>query len=455
MEERRVALFIVSLGSFLTPFMASSINVAIPLIEKDFSVKAALLTWIASSYLLSAAIFLIPFGKIADIYGRKKILKLGVIIYISASVFSGFSPSFLFFIFSRILQGLGGAIILSASVAILTSMFPVGERGEALGLNVAAVYLGLSLGPFIGGFLTQNLGWRSLFILNIPLGMLIILLAHLKLKRELCEAEKGKFDLIGFLIYSFMLAITLCGFSFLPKLIGSLMILTGFLGFLAFVKWENRVENPILNINLFKENKVFTFSNLAALINYSATFAVSFLLSIYLQHIKGFNPQNAGVILSSQPIVQALFSPAAGKLSDIIEPRVIASIGMALTFITLLSFSFLSDSSSLIFILISLIVLGLSFALFSSPNTNAVMSSIKEKFYGVASATLATMRLIGQSLSMGISGVVFAIYIGESEVTIEHHSILLKAIKTLFIIFAFLCFIGIFASLKRGKIIYK
>jgi len=394
-------LLTVSLGSFLTPFMVSSVNVAVPLIEEEFSVNAVLLTWIALSYLLSAAIFLIPFGKIADVYGRKKIFKFGILIYTVASIFSAFSTSFSFFIFFRFLQGLGGAMILSAGVAILTSIFPSGERGEALGLNTAAVYLGLSFGPFIGGFLTQNLGWRSLFILNAPLGILILFLLHLKLKGEWCEVEKRKFDLIGSLIYGFTLATMLCGFSFLPKLTGALMILTGFLSFLIFVKWESKIENPILNLNLFKENKVFIFSNLAALINYSATFAVGFLLSIYLQYVKGLNPQDTGVVLSSQPIIQALLSPIAGKLSDKIEPRIIASTGMALTFITLSSFSFLSASSSLTFILVNLIVLGLSFALFSSPNTNAVMSSVKEKFYGAASATLATMRLTGQSLSMG------------------------------------------------------
>ncbi|MBS7655967.1 MFS transporter [Candidatus Bathyarchaeota archaeon] len=432
--------------------MTSSINVAIPLIEKDLNVNAALLNWISLSYLLSAAVFLVPFGKIADIYGRKKIFKIGILIYMIASILSSFSTSFLYLISFRVLQGLGGAMILSAGVAILTSIFPIGERGRILGINVAAVYLGLSFGPFLGGFLTQNLGWRILFLLNAPLAALIIFLIYLKLRREWVEAKEEGFDLIGSLIYGFMLTTMLCGLSFLSKKIGVLMSLISFLSFLIFIKFEAKIENPILNINLFRENKVFIFSNLATLINYSATFAVSFLLSLYLQYIKSLNPQDTGLILAFQPIIQALFSPTAGKLSDKIEPRIIASIGMSLTFISLFSLSFLSNESSLNFILINLILLGLSFALFASPNTNAVMSSVEKRFYGVASATLATMRLIGQSLSMSITGLTFTIYIGEAEITIEKYQILLNSIKMLFMFFSFLCFAGIFASLKRGKL---
>ncbi|GAH61757.1 unnamed protein product, partial [marine sediment metagenome] len=224
------------------------------------------------------------------------------------------------------------------------------------------------------------------------------------------------------------------------------------LGILIFIRWEMKVKSPVLNIELFKNNPVFTFSNLAALISYSATFAVAFLLSLYLQYTKGLNPQNAGLILLSMPAMQAIFSPLAGRLSDRIEPRIIASVGMGLTTIGLVLLIFLDQNTAIEFILVSLIILGFGFALFSSPNTNAVMSSVDKRFYGVASATLATMRQIGMMLSMGIAMLLFALFIGRVEITPEYYPAFVSSLKIAFVIFAILCFGGIFASLARGKI---
>jgi len=218
------------------------------------------------------------------------------------------------------------------------------------------------------------------------------------------------------------------------------------------MKWETKTESPIFNIDLFKENKVFAFSNLAALINYSATFAVSFLMSLYLQLIKGLHPQEAGMILVSQPIMQAIFSPLAGKLSDRIEPRLVASIGMGITALGLFFFTFLDQKTTTPFIMSSLILIGLGFALFSSPNTNAVMSSVEKKFYGVASGTLGTMRATGMMFSMGMVMLIFALYMGRTQISPSHYPLFMKSLKTGFIIFTALCVAGIFASLARGRV---
>jgi len=445
-------LIVTTLGSFLTTFMSSSINIALPSIGKEFSIDAILLSWIATSYLLTITIFLIPFGRIADMYGKKKTFIYGIFIYSISSFFSAFSFSAILLIILRILQGIGGAMIFSTVIAILSLAYPINERGKALGINIAATYLGLSLGPFLGGFLIQYFGWRSIFITNMFLGLIIIILTIWKIKGEWIEIRKEKFDFIGSIIYSLVIIAIIYGFSLLSTILGILLVLIGVIGILIFIKWEKKVTYPILNINLFKNNIVFTFSNIAALINYSATFAVSFLLSLYLQYIKGFDPQNAGLILVSQPIVQAIFSPFAGKLSDKIEPRIIASIGMMITTIGLYSLIFLNEKTFLEFIIASLILLGFGFALFSSPNTNAIMSSVERKFYGIASAILATMRSIGQTFSMGISTLIFTIYIGNVQITQEYYPFFLESIKVVFTIFSFLCFIGIFASFARGKL---
>jgi EmrB/QacA subfamily drug resistance transporter len=414
--------------------------------------NAVLLSWVATAYLLAAAVFLVPFGRLADIHGRKKVFAAGIVVYTLGSLLCGFSTSSAMLLSWRVMQGIGSAMMFGTALAIITSVFPPDERGRALGINVAAVYVGLSLGPFLGGLLTQHLGWRSVFLANVPLGLIMISFVLWKLKGEWAEARGERFDFVGALGYGGAIVAIMYGFSVLPAMWGIGIIAAGALGILAFVTWEMRVKSPVVNMSLFRRNTAFVMSNLAALINYSATFAVTFLLSLYLQYVKGFTPQYAGFILVAQPIVMAIFSPIAGRLSDKIEPRIVASVGMALTTAGLVLFAFLGDGTTLAFIIPGLIVLGLGFGLFSSPNTNAVMSSVERRFYGVAAGTVSTMRLIGQMLSMGLAMLIFAVVIGRVEITPEYYSQFLSSVKIAFIVFAALCFVGIFASLARGKV---
>jgi EmrB/QacA subfamily drug resistance transporter len=451
-SEKNSALLVATLASFLTPFMTSAVIIALPSIGKEFSLNAILLSWVPTSYILAAAVFLVPFGRLADIYGRKKIFTCGIFIYTASSFFTAISDSATALIFSRILQGIGSAMIFSTAVAIVTSAFPIEERGRVLGINVAAVYLGLSVGPFLGGFLTQQLGWRSIFWANVLLGLIIIASIYWKLKGEWAEAKGEKFDLAGSLIYSLAIISIMYGFSLLPSIPGGALILLGIVNLLVFVRFENKREHPVLDTNLFRGNVTFAFSNLAALINYSATSAVAFLLSLYLQYLKRLSPQDAGLILLFQPAMMTIFSPLAGRLSDRIEPRIVASTGMAFTTAGLFLFIFLNENTSRSLIMAYLILLGFGFALFSSPNTNAIMSSVEKRFYGIASGTLATMRLTGQMLSLGIAMLIFAIYIGRVRITPEYYPLFLKSAKAAFAVFSALCFVGIFASLARGKV---
>jgi len=450
--NRKIVLFVATMGSFLAPFMGSSINIALPSIGREFAMDAILLSWVATAYLLAAAVFTVPLGRVADIYGRKKIFTYGIVIYTVSSLLLAMSTSATMLISLRVLEGIGGAMIFGTGIAMLTSVFPPGERGRALGINVAAVYLGLSLGPFIGGILTQHFGWRSIFLVTVPLGLIVIVFILWKLKGEWAEAKGDKFDLSGSIIYGITLVALIYGLSLLPAMSGIWSIIIGIIGIWIFIKWETKMRSPVLHMELFKNNTVFVFSNLAALINYSATFAVAFLLSLYLQYTKGLDPQSAGLILVSMPATQAILSPVAGRLSDRVEPRILASVGMGITAIGLILLTFLAQNTTIEFVLASLIVLGFGFALFSSPNTNAVMSCVEKRSYGVASATLATMRQVGMMLSMGIAMVIFSIYIGRVEITPEYYSAFVSGLKIAFVIFAVLCFAGIFASLARGKL---
>lgn len=444
-------LIVTTMSSFLVPYMGSSVNIALPPIGTGFRMDAVVLSWVVTSYLLASAIFLLPFGRLADIYGRKKVYQCGIILFTLWSLLLGISTSATMLIILRVLQGMGAAMIYGPAIAILTSVFPAGERGRALGINVAAVYSGLSAGPFFGGLLTHHFGWRSIFISVVPIGSIILFLTFSKLKTEWAEAKGETIDLTGSILSSAALIAIMYGFSLLPTQAGVWLIALGSLGILLFAKWETRATHPLLDMQLFLNNRVFAFSNLAALTNYSATFAVSFLLSLYLQYLKGLTPQQAGLILMCQPVVQATISPFAGRLSDRIEPRVVASMGMSLTAFGLALLAFLNAKTFLPYVVMSLIILGFGFALFSSPNTNAAMGSVEKRSYGVASATLGTMRLTGNMFSMGIVAMLFSIYIGRIQITPDHYLLFLASLKTAFAIFATLCFGGIFASLARGR----
>ncbi len=450
--SKRIALFATTLSSFLTTFIVSANNIAIKSIAVEFSLNAVKLNWVSLSYFVTAAIFLVPIGKIADIYGRKKIYNYGLIVFSIASLLSAIATNDNFLIISRALQGFGSAMIFATGIAILSSVYPQSDRGRVLGYNLAATYLGLSIGPVIGGFMVHYFGWRSIYFGGFVFSLLIVPLIYYKLKGEWAEAKGEKLDILGSVIYMIGLFGVMYGFSILSELSGVILLITGIIILILFLKLEERSSSPILDLSRFKKNTVFILSNLAAFINYSATFAVGYLLSLYLLYIKGLTPDKAGIIMIAQPITMALFSPLAGRLSDKREPQVLASIGMGLTTLGLIPFIFLGYETTTLYIVLSLVLIGLGFSLFSSPNTNAIMSSVERKFYGVASASVGTMRLTGQSISFGIVTLLFTIYIGKVKITPEYYPKFLESSHTAFIIFAILCALGTFASMARGKL---
>ena len=448
---RRTALAVSMVSSFLTPFMASSMNVAMPLIGKEFGLNAVTLSWVLTAYILTAAMFLVPFGRLADITGRKRIFALGLGLDMCGATLGALAPSATLLILARALQGVGGAMIFGTGIAILTSVYPPGARGRALGLNTAAVYSGLSLGPVLGGFIVHASGWRAIFLVTIPIAATALGLAVFRLKGEWADARGERFDLTGAVVFGAGLVSLMYGFSRLPSFSGFALVAAGLAALALFVLWELRHPAPLIDLGLFRCNRIFAFSNLAALFNYSATAAVAFLMSLYLQYIKGLPPYKAGFVLVAQPIVMALASPFAGRLSDRTEPRLIASVGMALSAAGLFLFSFIGPGTGFGFIVATLICLGLGFGLFSSPNTNAVMSSVETRHLGIASASLGTMRLTGQMMSAGITMMIFALVMGREPITPALYPLFLRSAHVAFVFFAVLCVAGIFASLARGN----
>lgn len=449
---KKVVLLVATMTFFLFPFVASSVNIALPSIGRDLSLDAVTLAWVATAYLLSSAAFLVPFGRMADIHGRKKIFTLGIIIFTLTSLLSGMASSGVMLITLRVLQGVGVAMFVGTGVALLTSAFPAAERGKVLGINAAAVYAGLSLGPVLGGVVTRHLGWRSIFFLTVPPGLAIIGLVLWKMRGAWTGAKGERFDFAGSAIYSLALVALIYGFTLLPDVPGVWLVVGGVIGLVAFARWESRIRSPVLDLNLFRHSRAFTFSGLAALLEYSPVLAVSFLISLYLQYVKGFDPESAGLVLVVMPAASAIVAPLAGRLSDRIEPRIIASAGMALTAIGVAIFGFLNEKTPLELIIGNLVLVGFGQALFSSPNTNAIMSSAPKTAYGVASAIVATMRQIGFVLGMGVAMLMLALHIGRVQITPEYYPLFQESARASFIILAILCFCGIFVSLARGKV---
>ena len=446
----RSALIVATLTSFMGPFMISSANVALPAIQADFQMDAVQLSWIATAYLLAMAVGLVPAGKIADIYGRKKIFATGLGIYTIGSGLAAFANSGTILIGLRIVQGLGAALFVTTGMAIITSIFPPNKRGRVIGIYVAAVYIGLSVGPFAGGFLTHYFGWRSIFLIMLPLGLFSLLLTLHYLKGEWLGEPGQRLDVVGCLLYAAAILAMVYGATRLPEILGLVLLFAGCFLLFIFIRHQLSAQFPVFEVRLFTGNKTFAYSSMAALLNYSATFAVTFLLSLYLQYLKGMSPQTTGSILMAQPIVMAAVSPLAGRLSDRTEPRLLATAGMIITVVGISLFSMLQADTQPSLIVANLILLGFGFALFSSPNMNAIMGAVEKRYYGLASGTVATMRLLGQMLSMAIATVVLSLIIGHKTIVPGNYGLFLLSIHIIFLLSAALCLAGVYFSWSRG-----
>jgi EmrB/QacA subfamily drug resistance transporter len=454
-ELKKSVLTVTAFASFLTPFMGSAVNLALPSIGEEFSLNAVTLNWIISSYMLITSMLLLPAGRIGDIMGRRKVFTAGLVIFTLSMILLTFTPGIRWLIGARVLQGVGGALMFGTNMAILTSVFPPGERGRAMGINVTAVYVGLASGPFLGGMLTRYLGWRSIFAFLVPMGVISLLLIRARMKREWAEAKGETFDWAGTFLYGISMVALMYGFSKLPSRTGWIITGTGLVLMPLFIIREKSAAHPLFDITLISKNRIFAFSSLAALIHYAATSAIGFFLSLFLQYIRELGPRDAGFVLMSWPVTMALISPAAGKLSDRHNPGVLASIGMAVTSVGLIILCFLTEQTPVALIVGVLVIMGTGFSLFSSPNSNAIMSSVEKRQLGNASGMLGTMRNVGQTFSMAIALMLLAVYMGQEKINPANYPQLMNTMKTGFIVFSILCFAGIFASLARNKSLRK
>ena len=445
-------LFVVSAVQFLTPFMLSAVGVALPVIGREFAASAVQLGLVETVYIFAFSLFLIPAGRLGDIHGRKRIFTIGIVAFTAATVLISLAFSIESFIVFRFFQGFGGAMISGTRVAILSSVFPAARRGRAMGVIVGCIYLGLSLGPVLSGFMVTHLGWRWIFYLGVLVELLCLLLTVLKLKGEWADARGERFDFAGTVLFIVSLFCLIYG-TLNQKEGGIYLVLiaSGTLGLLMFLAFEYRSSSPILDVGLLIHNRVFAFSNLATLINYAASYGIAFFFSLYLQVVRGYSPEGAGFILIIQPVVQTVLSPFFGRLADRVSPAGLATSGMAVCALGLGLASQFDAETPIQAIMGMLALMGVGFSIFSSPNTTTVMGSVEPKRYGIASSFLATMRTMGMLCSMTIITMVFNQIMGNRPVSAQSQPSFLASMHFCFLIFCVLCVAGVFCSLVRVK----
>ena len=446
-DLKKDLLIVGILVSFLTPFVRSSINLALPALAIEFDLSAVFLTWISTIYLLVNAILYIPFGRIGDIYGRKRIFQYGLIIFTVSSFISAFSISGEMFLFIRIFQAIGNAMIFANLNAMISSAFPENERGRAFGLTSMGVFVGLIIGPILGGAITEIVGWRTLFYLDTVIGI-IAAYAITRFKHDWIDADGEKLDILGSFLLGTSLIVIIYSFSDFTNKYSLFLLIGGIIGLSLFYLVEKRVAYPLINLGLFK-SKSFTFGNITAFINYGAFVSVGFILSLYLQYLKGYGPLTAGLIVSIQSIMMVIVSPFAGRLADKIDPGNVSIIGMVLTTIGVALMTLINFDNAPYLGALSLIIFGAGIGLFYSSNTKMVMSAVDKKYFGVASATLSNMRSVGQIFGMGIVLIIISSILGNAQIIPSNYPELITSLRFSLIAIAVLSAVGIFTAIFK------
>ncbi len=450
-ESRRrwPILLSVTVTNFAIPYMMSAVGVSLPVIGRSLGAGTVELTLIETVYICSVAMFLLPMGRLADIVGRGFLYSLGIAIFTTCTLLLGLAVDLHAFLVLRFFQGLGGALINATNMAIITGLYPRGERGRAFGIAVTGVYVGVSLGPFIGGLVTTALGWRWLFFTGAPVCFLALVLSLVFLPVKPVRSVGEGFDWAGSVLIALTMGLWGYGSGALAQgghawwvMIGGGMALA------AFIQVEKRVSRPLLEMALFLDNPTFTQGNLSHFINYTSIFGVTFLLSLYLQYAHGMTPQQAGAFLVVQPVLQAVITPISGRLADRLPPHYLTSLGMALSTAGLGVAALCATHGSLVLAQIALVLLGLGAGLFSSPNTHVIMGSVTSRHYGMASAMTAAMRTVGMSASMLIITVIVSHRIGSQAVTAQNVSSYEQAMQLSLFVFCAICLVGVILSLR-------
>ena len=450
MEKKNLILVICTVLSFFTVFAVNAVTIVIPSIASEYHMSNIIQNWVTIIFLLVVAVLSVPAGQISGKYGLKKVTIVSVILFIIISIANVLVTSQEQFLACRLILGISLAFINVTSMAMIVSAFPPEERGTALGINITGVYIGLSLSPVLGGILNYNLGWRSVVLFGVPFLFVILVLLLTRISDEWITFKGIPIDIKGSISYGVGMALFMYGFTILNTQQGIILTVLGIAILVVFGIIELRQNHPVFDIRFFKNHK-FLSANFASLCAYLATYAVTTILNYHLQYIKGLDSQTAGIILLAAPLCQVVLAPIAGRLSDKFVPQILAAMGMALGTISLFLFSSLNAQTPMLYLIISMIVYGIGFGLFSPPNTNVIMGSVPPKDTSIASASVATMRTVGQAMSMGILTLVFAFVMGDVPIIEQFYPLLTQSCQITCIICVVLCVLSVFASFVGFK----
>ena len=453
-KQQYLILVATSLGVLMSPLLASMIILGLPAIGSEFQVSARDLGWINTAYVLANAVCLVPGAWFVDKIGYKKSFIAGTIIVAVTCLLSVFASSYVSLLTWRVLSGVGVSLLMITSLAILTRIFPKEKRGFVIGINTTMVYVGLTLGPFLGGILTETLGWHSIFLIMAPVVLLSGIMLALCMKTEFTLPVK-KFDGVGALLYAVSMLTLMYGLSTITDAGSIFLAGFGLILFAVFVWYEQRRENPILHIRLFFENKRFARSSYAALLNYAAVYAVTYMVSLYLQSIGQLNAAEAGMIMLFQPLIQVVATPVAGKISDKIDAKYLVTAGMILTIVGLLILSGLGLSMTNVagYIMITQVFIGLGAALFSAPNTSTIMGSVAPAEYSMASSVVSVVRQVGMLISMAVCMAAISLFVGSTDMLgPSMYEEFVEALRVSMLISSGLAVIGVFFSWFRGTV---
>ncbi len=450
---RWLALASISISTFCVSITMSAVNIAVPAIALDFNANAILVSWVPTAFLLSNAIFLIPAGRAADIYGRKKIFLTGMTVFCVSCLMAYLAPNIEFLLVTRLLQGFGGALAFATGLAIIMSIFTRENRGSAIGFSAGTLYFGLSCGPVVGGWFTEHFGWRVVFLFPLVLGTMSIVLILLKLKGEWKNEQRGKVDYLGALIFAIAASCLYIGISSVPGMLASALLAIGAILMVFFVYQQTQCEFPLIHFKGIIQNRMFSRSLMGNICIYWSNYPFIFLFSLYLQFIRGMSPADAGQIMVLQPLTMAIVAPIAGRLSDQFEPRLIATTGCLIMTCAYTILQFLDVTTSIIMICMAMVIQGLGFGLFTTPNNNAALSSLDKTRYGIGTALLNFSRVSGNMLGTAMVLLLVSLFIGKVEITPTQYPALFRVVSIALAVSFFMTLSGAYFSHSRGKVL--
>ncbi len=411
LDQKWWVLIAVGVGSFMGALDSSVVNIVLPVVSHDFGADVATIEWVVTVYLLVVSGLLLSFGRLGDLRGHKSVYVSGFLLFVIGSMLCGLAVNEFMLIACRVMQALGAAMLLSNSPAILTKNFPLAQRGQALGLQATMTYLGLTVGPSLGGWLTSQFSWRAVFYINVPVGLIALLISQRVIPQEPADQNAEPFDLKGAALFVVGLVLLLLALNqgsewgwTSPIILSLLVVAIIVLGIFIAIEWRN--AHPMLDLTLF-QSRLFSASTGSAVLNYVALYCVVFLMPFYLIQGRGLDPAAAGLLLTAQPLVMAISAPLSGTLSDRIGARLLSTVGMLIMALGLFLLSRVGASSPQSDVAIALAVVGLGTGIFISPNSSALMGSAPQNRQGIAAGILASARNVGMVLGVGLAGAIF------------------------------------------------